>query len=129
MVICYITLETNVHYYTDSFPATGGSCCPSTGVKFLIQVLHQDSLLPSVKYAALCGWLGLAGPSGRWGDEESGRGRESEGGRMGEAEWGGRMGEGGRAESGGGRESEEGIESGQGGRGEGGGGGGGGRLP
>ena len=100
MVICYITLETNVHYYTDSFPATGGSSCPSTGVKFLIQVLHQDSLLPSVKYAALCGWLGLAGPSGRWGDEESGRGRESEGGRMG-------GGGGGVRQSGGGRESGE----------------------
>ena len=35
------------------------------GAKFLLKILNQDSLLPSVKYAILCGWLGLAGPSGR----------------------------------------------------------------
>ena len=29
------------------------------GVRYLLEVVSQDSLLPSVQYAALCGWLGL----------------------------------------------------------------------
>ncbi|CAI8025922.1 E3 ubiquitin-protein ligase HERC2 [Geodia barretti] len=35
------------------------------GVRYLLEVVRQDSLLPSVQYAALCGWLGLtsSGPS------------------------------------------------------------------
>ena len=30
-----------------------------SGVHYLLQVLNQDSLLPSVKYSILCGWLGV----------------------------------------------------------------------
>ena len=29
------------------------------GVQYLLQVLNQDSLLPSVKYSIVCGWLGV----------------------------------------------------------------------
>ena len=30
-----------------------------SGARYLLQVLNQDSLLPSVKYSILCGWLGV----------------------------------------------------------------------
>lgn len=33
------------------------------GAKFLLQVLNQDTLLPSVQYATICGWLGVIGMS------------------------------------------------------------------
>ena len=29
------------------------------GARYLLQVLNQDSILPSVKYSILCGWLGV----------------------------------------------------------------------
>ena len=31
------------------------------GVKLLLEILSQESLLPSVKYSILCGWLGVIG--------------------------------------------------------------------
>ena len=31
------------------------------GANFLLQCLNQDSLLPSVQYAIVCGWLGVIG--------------------------------------------------------------------
>ncbi len=33
------------------------------GVKLLLELLGQESLLPSVKYSMLCGWLGVIGAS------------------------------------------------------------------
>ena len=30
-----------------------------SGARYLLQVLNQDSLLPSVKYSILCGWMGV----------------------------------------------------------------------
>ena len=35
------------------------------GVKFLLQALAKNSLLRSVKYATICGWLGVVGIGGR----------------------------------------------------------------
>ncbi len=36
------------------------------GVKYLLQALSNDSLLRSVKYAIVCGWLGVVGEGGRY---------------------------------------------------------------
>ena len=36
------------------------------GVRYLLEVVDQTSLLPSVQYAVLCGWLGLSNTSNRY---------------------------------------------------------------
>ncbi len=36
------------------------------GVKYFLQTLGQDSLLRSVKYSTICGWLGVVGAGERY---------------------------------------------------------------
>ena len=36
------------------------------GVKYLLEVIGQQTLLPSVQYAVLCGWLGLTNTNNRY---------------------------------------------------------------
>lgn len=36
------------------------------GVRFLLQILAKDELMASVKYAVICGWLGVIEAGGRW---------------------------------------------------------------
>ena len=55
--ISYITLA--LFGATHHTPQMERAALRQEGVRYLLEVVRQDSLLPSVQYAVLCGWLGL----------------------------------------------------------------------